>query len=988
MTNDSLIAARGSVTFEHLLQEDTLQVLGSGIYGNSFLNLNNTTINNGTIEMSSEGGGFSSTLKMVSGELTNTGTGIFEIKTGSGGARTFDGLLRNNGQVTIGQPTTMKTGPIRQQSGTFHVAGTNLLTLPAGTDFQNEGGTLVIDGDFFQTGSIFNMSGGSVTGVARIRTGTLSFADPSPGTFKMEGTNTLLGNLSAGQTVRVMGDGSAGNSVLNNTNAQTNTGLFEMSSVGGGFASTITMGAGSAFTNQGVLDIQIGAGGARTINGEFINDAGGTITVQQPTAMNVGPITNRSTWTVNPSTLLTLGAGTDFTQSNGVFDVQGSLFHSGGTNQFDGGSMTGAPEFRSASIGFGPGFTTVFTPKVFGASTLTSDIPANTSIDLLGSGTWGNAVLTSASDRTLHGTLSMSSEGGGFASTFTGTGFTLTNQGSLGTYVGAGGARTFNGSLENLGSVDLQQPTTFASGTVRNSNSWVIGPASSMIMQTGQTFEQVSGSFDTGGGFTHTNGIDIFTSGTLLGEPRLIRSTLSIDPLNFTAPATLLLEGSGTLNSSVPAATQLTLSGSGTIGNQLLTATGDTTLAGTTIMNSYGGGFASGLTAAPGFTITNTGALSSKAGIGGARTFNGSILNTGSMTIETDSAFNSGSFTNDGVLGIATDEVLTIAAAVPFVQQSGGIGNLGTFLHLGGTNQFVSGKIKGSLNLQKGATTFDPSFTQPVVLLIEGASTFMGSTVAGHDLTVRGSGTLGNAVLTASSGLQNGGDIHLSSFGGGFASTLTVTGGALQNTGLLESLSGVGGARTVNGQLDNTGIVSVVNNTTAFNNGAFTNMAGGVVRGDGTLNLIGGATLQNDGALRPGNDGPGTLDVTGNVAQSASGFLVAELGGLAPGTEHDVLDISGTATLDGEVRLRSINGFVPVFGQQFVILTAGSISGQFSKVRLVGSNLPLGYKFEAVYGPTTVTVQVVKQFNQVNPEATPISISDPTPGIAGQSNTF
>lgn len=986
LRNDSLIAARGTVVFEHLLQEDTLRILGDSSVGNAHTTFNNTTINNGTIELSSVGAGYASTLTVASGQLTNTGT--LEVQTGAGGIRTFNGWLRNNGQVTIGHPTTMNTGPIQQQSGVVHVTGTNLLTLGNGTDFQHEGGSLTIDGDFLQSGATFSMSGGNVHGTARLRNGTLSISDPSAGTFKMEGTNTLLGDLSVGQLVRVIGDGSVGNGLLNITNAHTNNGRFELSSVGGGFASNITMGAGSVFTNQGIVDILVGSAGLRTLNGEFINDTGGNVSVQQPAAFNVGPITNRSSWTVSPSALLTFGTNTDFTQSNGVFDVQGDLTHTGGSNQFDGGSMTGTPNFIAGSIGFGPGFTTPFTPRVFGNSTLTSDIPAATSMDLLASASFGNTVLTSAADRTINGVLSMSSEGAGFASIFDGTGFTLTNQGTLETLVGSSGLRTFKGSLENLGNVNLQQPTTFSAGTVRNSNSWSIAPGATMTMQTGQTFEQVAGSFDTGGGFTHTSGTDIFTSGTLLGEPRLIHSALSIDPSNFTGPATLLLEGNGTLNSSVPAATQLTLSATGSVGNQNLTATGDTTLAGTTIMNSVGAGFATALTAAPGFTITNSGTLRTEPGAGGLKNLNGNLTNTGAMELNTNTNFNSGTLTNDGNLGIASGQTLQIAAAAPFIQQSGSIANLGTFSHLGGTNLFVSGKTKGTLTLKSSTTTFDPAFTQPVNLLLQSTTTFVGSTVPGQDLIAEANGSVGNTVVTMNAGFQNGGDLHLTSVGAGFASILTVNGGAFQNSGLLESLAGAGGIRTVNGQLDNSGVVSVVGNTTGFANGTFTNMAGGAVRGDGTLNLVSGGTLQNDGAIRPGNEGIGTLSITGNLTQGTDGFLVAELGGLLPDTEHDVLSISGTANLDGEVRVRSANGFVPVFGNQFVILTAGSINGTFRKARLVGSELPLGLKFDLVYTATTVTAQVVNEFGVISPEATPISVSDPVPGLAGQNNTF
>lgn len=170
-------------------------------------------------------------------------------------------------------------------------------------------------------------------------------------------------------------------------------------------------------------------------------------------------------------------------------------------------------------------------------------------------------------------------------------------------------------------------------------------------------------------------------------------------------------------------------------------------------------------------------------------------------------------------------------------------------------------------------------------------------------------------------------------------------------------------------------------------NGNFHNMSGGVVRGNGTM-ILPGTVFTNDGFVRPGNNDIGTLDITGNYNQGSGGKLVIELGGLTPDTEHDVLDVSSTATLSGELRLRAVNGFQPAFGQQFVVVTAGSISGGFDSVKLVGANLPMGQGFEVVYTATTVTAQVVQVINNTGQQELPVTISNPVPGLAGQNNTF
>ena len=124
LRNQTEVAARGSVTLEHLLQDGTYRLLGSATGGNGLTTLNNTTTNNGDFFLLSEGAGFASTLTTGASQIFHN-AGTLEFQVGAGGSRTFNGWLRNTGQVSIAQPTIFNTGPIEQQSGTFTVQGTN-----------------------------------------------------------------------------------------------------------------------------------------------------------------------------------------------------------------------------------------------------------------------------------------------------------------------------------------------------------------------------------------------------------------------------------------------------------------------------------------------------------------------------------------------------------------------------------------------------------------------------------------------------------------------------------------------------------------------------------------------------------------------------------------------------------------------------------------------------------------------------------------------
>ena len=115
--------------------------------------------------------------------------------------------------------------------------------------------------------------------------------------------------------------------------------------------------------------------------------------------------------------------------------------------------------------------------------------------------------------------------------------------------------------------------------------------------------------------------------------------------------------------------------------------------------------------------------------------------------------------------------------------------------------------------------------------------------------------------------------------------------------------------------------------------------------------------LVNEGELHLGAGS--TLSVNGLFSQSDDGVLALDLGGLAPGDDFGLLEASGDAALAGGLTVDLVAGFDPAFGQEFTLLTAGSVTGVFDT--LTFPTLAGGLCFEVLYGPSTVTLTVVPE---------------------------
>ncbi|MBL9127256.1 MAG: immunoglobulin domain-containing protein, partial [Verrucomicrobiales bacterium] len=99
---------------------------------------------------------------------------------------------------------------------------------------------------------------------------------------------------------------------------------------------------------------------------------------------------------------------------------------------------------------------------------------------------------------------------------------------------------------------------------------------------------------------------------------------------------------------------------------------------------------------------------------------------------------------------------------------------------------------------------------------------------------------------------------------------------------------------------------------------------GSVLEGNGTLT----GDLTNRGSVRP----EGLLKVGGQWTQVERGRLEIEISGGTSGTQYDVLEIGGSARLDGTLAVALRNGFVPPVDGRFEVLRFDALQASFSAI--------------------------------------------------------
>lgn len=194
--------------------------------------------------------------------------------------------------------------------------------------------------------------------------------------------------------------------------------------------------------------------------------------------------------------------------------------------------------------------------------------------------------------------------------------------------------------------------------------------------------------------------------------------------------------------------------------------------------------------------------------------------------------------------------------------------------------------------------------------------------------------------------------------GQGGTGTFTQTGGT-HTVGTLSIGTGLSGNGTFNmqgGTLTAGTIDSVNAGVSAFN------FTGGTL----AVGTFIGNLVNNGGTLAPGAS-PGTTLVNGNYTQIAAGILSIELGGIGAG-QFDVLDVTGTATLGGELEVLFWNGFVASAGDSFDIVTTTTLLGGFDSFDLAALGGGLVWNVDYLYDIDVSGTDVVRLSVQAVPE--------------------
>ena len=876
------------------LPNTVLWVHGNYSGSDATLTAAGSVTNRGTILLESTYSSYSETLT-VNGTLVNAPEGVIQINQGAGGPRTFNASVVNSGVINVASNTAL------------YLNGTNRV-------FQQLAGSISASGRFTWADGRFDFIGGMVSGAVHVRNGTLDVAATAgASTIICSGNSTLAGNRAPGVAVWVQGSGTYADATLTTGPGATNAGTIRLESVDSSYQSLL---AGSNFVNaaSGIIAVNQGAGGPRSISGSFVNQG----------------LVNATNYTV---------------------DIYG-MYEAAGGRILGGGRLRGA----SVRVTTSPATPTLL--DLWGSTTLLTDNLPNTELWVHGGGDNNTARLTLPQSVTNHGLIRLESTGGGYECRLDSTNWLVNAaDGRIAINTGSGGPRTANLNLRNFNTISVGTGLHLTGGA------------------TNLTFEQLAGSTSVAGGsaFTWYNGPFRWMAGALAGTVYVYDGTVEIGAA--AQAATLRVVG---LNAKLVANrskdAELWVNGTSYHGQSAwLTCLDGAMNLGLIRLESTGGGYNCGL--GGNGTLTNglTGVIESYTGAGGARTLNSSVFNQGTLYVAGTTLVgnNDGQGTNrvfthaggridcDGFFGWQDGNFLWTGGLInglAYVRNSAvdvGPGALPSTLCVTGPgNKLLANRSPGAELWVQG----NPWWDGPTTLTVVSNAVNLGrirleSSGAGYDCTLAAQGVLTNG----STGVIE------SYSGAGGSRYLPAT---LDNAGTLRAFtttySGVTGA-----QHRNTGRIELNGSTLAFAGTSLLNAPGGVITGTGTLDLS-SLSFTNAGTFSPGSSA-GRLTVQGQFRQTTTAQVEFEVGGPGQGTGYDWLEITGAATLEGgTLVVRLINNFVPVVGSKYRVLTAaGGLVGQFTTV----SNLDVhaSRDLQVSYLGTAMDLVAVLATNTITP---------------------
>jgi hypothetical protein len=128
------------------------------------------------------------------------------------------------------------------------------------------------------------------------------------------------------------------------------------------------------------------------------------------------------------------------------------------------------------------------------------------------------------------------------------------------------------------------------------------------------------------------------------------------------------------------------------------------------------------------------------------------------------------------------------------------------------------------------------------------------------------------------------------------------------------------------------------------------------------------ANVHNYGGNVHAGSSPGVMTVTGDYLQEPGGLLSFSIAGTTPGQQYSQLAVGGNLQLGGKIRVSFEDGFAPVQGQTFDLITVAGTS-QLTGVQLEIGNLAPGffYSFAPFGGGYRLTALANGQFVAPSP---------------------
>lgn len=932
IVNQGTIVFTGSGSFSGPYSNaagSTLRVAGNN--GQGFLSIANGFTNDGTIDLTSVGGGYTSHLDIASGTLNNSATGVIMTSVGAGGPRQLDVQLDNHGLLSVDGPLTMaRTSSVHTNSGQITLGAADLALNQSGTSpsFSNTGTITIGSGRTFVAqgaGSFDQHIGATINGGGSLTLNNITATFDTG--FTLSGFNATGSTIVLNTALQTTGlTTQLSSSIVNGTGSLVNVANQPMSL----YATTIN----TPLSNSGTIVFT----GSGTFNAAFSNLPNALLRVAGSNGSGVLTISNGFT---NQGTIEITSIGGGYTAQ--LFVVNGTLINAPGATILS-ALGAGGPRNLNAQL------TNQGTLTVAGPLTIAQ--PSATHVN-------SGIIQTSGADLTVtqFGTTPTLSNTGvisiGAGTTWTINGGQFTQQ--VGATLNGGGALVLNGTASGAFN------TAFTLGALTLSSS--IATFNVPVSTANFTLSSYQSNINGSSTFTNPFG-----------------KTTSLAYTNINAPlinqGTILFSGSGTFSNAVTNDPGAIIQVAGSNGSGDLTISNGFTNNGTLELTSIGGGYSSSLTVTNGtLSIGSGGQFLASAGAGGPRTLNANLTNNGTVNIfgntlsisrgggihTNNGTFNltsgdlsvalfSGtpSFTNNGIINVPAGRTVSFGGGTFNEQAAATLSGAGTLSISGTTANFSGNPTVANINVSGSALNLLNNFpttgitmsinTSLVASIVGGAGSLTnaaGQTLALSSATVNvplanqgiieqtGTGTLGGtfttfagstlrlagnngaADLTVSSFFQNNGLLDMTSVGGGYSATLTVTSGTFYNgaSGTLQTSVGAGGPRTIN------------------------------------------ATVNNLGTTTIGVGGTGLLQVNGGF--SNSGTLNMKLAG--PST-YDKLAVSYNLSLFGTLNVATV-AYAPGSGTSFPLLTTGgAMTGTFAT-----TNLPVGFTVPPTYSATTVT---------------------------------